>query len=98
MLPFKDAEKLDILRTAHNLLMLSPFRSLDGQNLFLGCQYDLRTQALRVEEQVARFDGVVGLISSPIDSAWSQTLESMRMRTQAIKSLVSRYEAHLPAA
>lgn len=80
----------------HNLLMLTPFRSLDGQNLFLGCQYELLSRALRIEEHVSRFDGLVGMISAPDGSAWSQTLDSMKMRTQAIKSLVSRYQTHIP--
>ncbi len=77
----------------HNLLILSPFQGRGGRNLFLGCQFELNSKALRVEEHLEQVDGVVRMIASDAHSPWSHTINSMKMRSQAIASLVHTYAA-----
>lgn len=75
----------------HNFLLVSPFRSRDGRDLFLGCQFKLKPKSLNIEEHLEAVDGLVQLMSPSVNAPWGSIVETLRMRSQAVKSLVNSY-------
>lgn len=74
-----------------NLIMLSHFEAAGQKRLILGCQFKVQPDFFGLDFQVRRFEETLGGIGSARTGARTMALAALRMRSQAIRTLIDHY-------
>lgn len=81
----------------HNFLSMRYLTLKSGQEVVVGCQYDIEAEPYGIKEHLASVDGMFLRLTGETSEAWQATQRSLEMRTKAVSMMIKLYSRRVDA-